>query len=103
ELGGRGPQSIGRALLGPERPLRRRGPLEQPAGVVEPGGLELELLGLARPRRRDLDLAYLVGEQIHLALAVAFALVELGQGGPLVAEAPVLDAEGPDGLEMLGS
>jgi hypothetical protein len=69
--------------------------------VVEPGRLELQLLGLARPRRRALDLAHLVGEQVHLALAVAFALVELGEGGPRVAEAPVLDAEGLDGVEVL--
>ena len=91
------------ALLGRERTLGRRGPLEQPAGVVEPGRLELQLLGLARPRRRDLDLANLVGEQVHLALAVALALVELGEGGPRVAEASVLDAEGLDGVEVLSA
>ena len=65
-----------------ERPLGRRCALQQPPGVVEPGRLELELVGLAGARRRGLDLAHLVREQIHLAFAIAFAFVELGERRP---------------------
>ena len=69
--------------------------------MVEPGRLEVELVGLAGARRRGLDLAHLVREQIHLAFAIAFALVELGERSLRIPQATVLDAKRLDRVEVL--
>ncbi|MGH2997525.1 MAG: hypothetical protein ACRDM9_14510, partial [Gaiellaceae bacterium] len=58
-------------------------------------------MGLARSRRRGLDLANLVREQVHLALAVPLTLVELGKLPSRFSETFVLGAERLHRVEVL--